>query len=250
MKRSLTMAYLLAGIYSLSPSALPAQDRHEDNAGASARRNRNGGPRAVQNSSLSQGSTNTASDSKVSKVQRGFDIAPVPLNLDGKDLGLVGLGSYLVNAQSGCNGCHSTGPATQYSPGGSPYFGQAKMVNPAVYLGGGRDFGPLIPGTAPIVSRNLTPDKTGMPIGGLTFEDFQKVMRTGVDLDHLHPKCTGAPDGKCLLPPFTGDLLQVMPWPEYQEMTDHDLRAIYEYLKAIPCIAGPPAPSNLHNDCN
>ncbi len=124
------------------------------------------------------------------------------------------------------------------------------MTNPAAYLGGGRDFGPLIPGTASIVSRNLTPDKTGLPAGGLTFDDFLKIIRTGVDLDHLHPKCTGAPDGKCLLPPFAGDLLQVMPWPEYQEMSDHEIRAIYEYLKAVPCIAGPPAPSLLHNDCS
>jgi hypothetical protein len=32
-------------------------------------------------------------------------------------------------------------------------------------------------------------------------------------------------------------------------MSDHELRVIYEYLSAIPCIAGPPAPSVLHNDC-
>ena len=43
----------------------------------------------------------------------------------------------------------------------------------------------------------------------------------------------------CFNPPFNGDLLQVMPWPEYQDWTDHDLVAIYEYLKAIPCIASP-----------
>jgi hypothetical protein len=42
-----------------------------------------------------------------------------------------------------------------------------------------------------------------------------------------------------LQPPFNGDLLQVMPWPIFQDMTDHDLRAIYEYLKAIPCNPGP-----------
>jgi hypothetical protein len=41
-----------------------------------------------------------------------------------------------------------------------------------------------------------------------------------------------------------------MPWPIHQNMTDHDIRAIYEYLSAIPCIEGPPAPSILHNDCN
>jgi hypothetical protein len=27
-----------------------------------------------------------------------------------------------------------------------------------------------------------------------------------------------------------------MPWPAYREMTDRDLRAIYEYLGAIPCL--------------
>lgn len=50
--------------------------------------------------------------------------------------------------------------------------------------------------------------------------------------------------------PFDGNLLQIMPWPLFQSMTVHDLRAIYEYLSAIPCIEGPPAPSILHNDCN
>jgi hypothetical protein len=250
MKRTLTMTYLLGGICMFSPSSiLHAQDRQEDQAGAHGKRDRNGELRALRNF-LSQGLTNAASDSKQSKIQKGFDAAPVPLNLDGKDMGLVGLGSYIVNIESGCNGCHSNGPATQYSPGGNPYFGQPKMTNAAVYLGGGRDFGPLIPGTGSIVSRNLTPDNTGLPVGGHTFDEFVKIIRTGVDMDHLHPQCMGAPDGKCLLPPFVGDLLQIMPWPEFQDMTDHDLRAIYEYLKAVPCIAGPPAPSVLHNDCS
>jgi hypothetical protein len=49
--------------------------------------------------------------------------------------------------------------------------------------------------------------------------------------------------------PFNGDLLQVMPWPNYKSLTDYELRAIYEYLSAIPCIAGP-ATGVLHNDCN
>ena len=164
MKRSLTMIYVLAGLCVFSPSStLHAQDGQADKAGAHGRRDRNGELRRLQNF-LSQGSTN-ASDNKKSKVQQGFDAAPVPLNLDGKDLGLVGMGSFIVNIGSGCNGCHSNGPATQYSPGGNPYFGQPKMTNPALYLGGGRDFGPLIPGTGSIVSRNLTPDNTGLPVG-------------------------------------------------------------------------------------
>jgi hypothetical protein len=49
--------------------------------------------------------------------------------------------------------------------------------------------------------------------------------------------------------PLNGALLQIMPWPTFQNMDDHDLRAMYEYLSAIPCIAGPPAPSPLHHDC-
>ena len=191
------------------------------------------------------------------RVRRGFEIAPVPLNLAGKNRELVGLGSYLVNVFD-CNGCHSAGPPTEFARGGNPYFDQPKVVNQATYLGGGRDFGPLIPGTPHIVSRNLTPDKTGRPEGGNTFEQFRQIIRTGVDLDSLHPPC---PAANCLPPPFDGNLLQVMPWPNYQDMTDHDLRAIYEYLSAVPCIEGPATPADLapasqyafkvlHNDCH
>ena len=186
-----------------------------------------------------------------SRIKQGFAIAPVPLNLVGKKRALVGLGSYIVNAQGDCNGCHNDGTATEFAPGGNPYFGQPTIVNPATYLGGGRDFGPF-PGPGPfphIISRNLTPDKTGRPEGGHTFSEFRQIIRTGVDMDNLHPTCTGAPDGNCLPLPFDGTRLQIMPWPLYHNMTDHDLRAIYEYLSAIPCIAGPPAPSPLHNDC-
>ena len=70
-------------------------------------------------------------DNNESKIQVGFKIAPVPLNLDGKNRALVGLGSYIVNAQGDCNGCHSAGPATEFAPGGNPYFGQPEKVNPA-----------------------------------------------------------------------------------------------------------------------
>jgi hypothetical protein len=185
-----------------------------------------------------------AADDDESKIQQGLAIAPVTLNLAGKDRALVGLGSYIVNAQVDCNGCHTSAPPSrpdlEWLPGGVPYFGQRPtQVNPKYYLGGGQHF-TLIPGLPDIISRNLTPDKTGRPEGGRSFEEFARIMRTGVDLDHLHPN----------LPfPFDGSLLQIMPWPTFQNMTDHDLRAIYEYLSAIPCIAGPPAPDPVHNDC-
>ncbi len=201
-------------------------------------------------------------DQDESKVEIGLAIAPVPLNFDRKDKRLVGLGSYIVNAQSDCNGCHSQGPATEYIGPGNPYllapphgpFTGMQQINPATYLGGGRDFGPF--GSKGellhLYSRNLTPNKTGRPEGGHTFREFLTIMRTGKDYDLVHPNCTGGTTtGSCLLPPFNGDVLQVMPWPVHQNMTEHDLRAIYEYLSAIPCIdtniAGAPV---LRNDCN
>jgi len=170
--------------------------------------------------------------SEESKIRQGFESAPVPLNLAHKNRALVGLGSYIVNNQGECDGCHSAGPQSEFLPGGNPYFGQPEQINPATYLGGGRDFGAYPAPNSPthIISRNLTPDHTGMPIGGDTFEEFLHTIRTGQDPDLLHPN---------LPPPFRGDLLQIMPWPAYRNMTDRDLRAIYEYLSAIPCIAGP-----------
>lgn len=184
------------------------------------------------------------------KILRGYQTAPVPLNLTGRDTTLVGLGSYIVNISGECNGCHSQGPANEFANGGNPYFGQAAKVNPATYLGGGRDFGafPDPAGNFPhIVSRNLTPDKTGLPAGGDTLAQFISTIRTGMDPDHLHPTCMGAPDGKCIPAPFNGDLLQIMPWPAYASLTDTDLKAVYEYLSAIPCLEG--GPNESPNRC-
>jgi hypothetical protein len=186
-----------------------------------------------------------------SRIEQGLAIAPVPLNLQGKDRDLVGLGSYWVNAVAGCNDCHTAPPPLQWAPGGNPYFkgNPPKVVNQSTYLGGGRIF-TLAPGTPSIVSRNLTPDRTGRPAGGRTFAEFVHIMRSGEDLDHLHPNCSSTVVSNCFpaFLPFNGDLLQIMPWPNYQSMQEHDLRAIYEYLSAVPCVTGPPS-GELHNDC-
>jgi hypothetical protein len=186
------------------------------------------------------------------RIKRGFEIAPVPLKIEGKDWRAVGLGSYLVNAAMGCNDCHSAGPPTQYLPGYNPFFGEHAKTNPETYLGGGRDFGKLEgPDSPDIISRNLTPDKTGLPEGGHTFEQFRTIMRTGKDYDHLHPNCSPTITTNCLTPPFDGNLLQIMPWPDFQNLTDRDLWAIYQYLSAVPCVESSPDPSNpLHNDCS
>jgi hypothetical protein len=148
-------------------------------------------------------------DGDESKIQQGFAIAPVPLDLRGKNRALVGKGSYIVNAQGGCNDCHTT---PSYAPGHDPFLGEPLQVNAATYLGGGRHFGPVI------VARNITPDEHGLP-GGLTRDQFITAMRTGIDKD--------------------GTILQVMPWPVFADMTDGDLNAIYEYLTSIPSLSGP-----------
>src|SRR6516225_1376004 len=87
-----------------------------------------------------------------SRIQQGFAIAPVPLNLVGKNRALVGLGSYIVNAQADCNGCHTLNPAVEYTGTGNPFllsppFSGRVTVDPSHYLAGGFDFGPF-PGGA------------------------------------------------------------------------------------------------------
>jgi len=173
---------------------------------------------------------NAAADLSESQIQQGLAIAPVQLNLKGKNRSWVAQGSYLVNAVGGCNDCHTNPP---YAEGGNPFLGQPKKIDPTKYLGGGAVFIPanaLFPGSHPIITRNLTPDHTGLPEGGASFEEFKSIMRTGVDPDHVHPEF--------------GMYLQIMPWPVYQNLTDNDLRSIYEYLSAIPCVEGDPGLNN------
>jgi len=153
------------------------------------------------------------------------------------------------------NGCHSAGPQTEFLPNGNPYTRQVPngpysgvtQPNSATYLGGGRDFGGFPTPASPlhIISRNLTPDASGKPEGH-TLVEFMTIMRTGVDMDQLHPNCTGAPTSSCTPFPFDGSKLLVMRWPAFRHMTDRQLRAVYEYLSAVPCIQGadPNEPSN------
>ncbi|HEV8413858.1 MAG TPA: hypothetical protein VGQ49_09710 [Bryobacteraceae bacterium] len=197
---------------------------------------------------------NNGSQDEKQMIQTGLAFASsagISLNMNGKDPDMVGLGSYLVNVAGDCNGCHTNNPATEYTTPGNPYllrpvFSGTKQINAATYLGGGSVFGPL-PGVdnahpVPIISRNLTPDKTGRPEGGNTLSDFKLILRTGVDLDHAHPSCptSGTAPANCLHFPFNGELLQVMPWPNFQNMTDRQLEAIYTFLSAIPCLEGGP----------
>ena len=143
-----------------------------------------------------------------SKIQEGFAIAPVPLNLHRKNLALVGLGSYIVNAQAACAFCHT---CPSFAPGHNPYDGVGDgQINAQNYLAGGLPF-PIFG----VVSKNLTPDSSGLP-AGRTFPQFLRILRTGNN------------------PGMPGQKLLGMPWPMFRYMTDRDIQAIYEYLSSIP----------------
>jgi hypothetical protein len=195
-------------------------------------------------------------------IQIGYAIAPVPLNLERKDHDLVGLGSYIVNAQADCNGCHTGGgpPNFNYANYGNPYLLNHPLgtkTDPSTYLAGGSPFGQAVPSSASaggfpngsippsyppdgypidpatgfpyagpvIISRNLTPDKNGLPEGH-RLEQFKEILRAGKDFDNIHPTCQSDTDpnialGICVPPPVDGSKLQVMPWPLFHNMTDH-----------------------------
>lgn len=134
----------------------------------------------------------------------------------------IARGRYLVNAMA-CTHCH-----TPHDERGQPI--------PGLYLSGHPEMAPLphwdaslleraiLVGFAPThtafagpfglsVAGNLTPDEeTG--IGTLTLEKFIESRRTG-----LHWRL-----GRPVMPPM----------PDYSEVTDEDLTAIYTYLMSLP----------------
>jgi hypothetical protein len=147
-----------------------------------------------------------------SEIKQGAAIAPVTLNMHGLNPALVREGSFIVNAQGGCNDCHTV---PSYAPGGDPFLGEPEQINQRCYLAGGAQFGPFR-------SRNLTP-QDGLP-AGLTLSEFKDALRHGTDYNN-----------------DATPILQVMPWPVYGKMSDKQLEAIYEFLRAIPPIAPRPA---------
>jgi len=147
-------------------------------------------------------------------IATGYKINAVKLNMTGRDPFLLGWGSYWVNAVGGCNDCHTN---QSYSNGGNQFMGQPKQVNAAGFLAGGQAFGPF-------TSRNITPATNGMP-GGMTLDMFPEAFAKVTDFAKAHPQM--------------GPLLQVMPWPAYSNMNPRQIRAIHEYLSAIPPLKTP-----------
>lgn len=53
---------------------------------------------------------------------------------------------------------------------------------------------------------------------GLSYRQFERLIRIGEESDE------------------PGEILQIMPWPIYAKMMRVDIRAMYEYLSAIPSL--------------
>jgi mono/diheme cytochrome c family protein len=101
-----------------------------------------------------------------------------------------------------CVACHSV-------PEGLPLAGGLKMA---------------VPMLGNIYTTNITPDKTN-GIGQYSFEEFDRVMRTGV-----------ARDGHRLYP--------AMPYPSYAKMSEQDMRALFDFLMNDVAAANTPNQSS------
>ncbi len=147
----------------------------------------------------------------------------------------VARGRYLVSF-AGCNDCHT--PWAFNKEMGMPVPDHTRFLsgNP---VGAPEPSGKVDPRTdlafigatftsfklpfGNVYSANLTPDKeTG--IGNWTEEMFLNVFHKGTHM---------GVEGRPVLPP--------MPWQEYRNMTDDDLKAVFAFLKTIPAIHNPVA---------
>ena len=140
----------------------------------------------------------------------------------------VARGEYLVTI-GGCNDCHTpwkmgmNGPEPDMSralsghPQNVPMPAPPKGNNAWIWSGAATNTAFAGPWGVSF-ARNLTPDElTG--IGIWTEEMFITTIRTGKHWGVSRP----------ILPP--------MPWFNYRQMTDEDLRSVYAYLRTIPAVS-------------
>jgi hypothetical protein len=147
-------------------------------------------------------------------------------------------GEYLVQTM-GCNDCHSPKRMGPQGPeviretmlSGYPSNRPTIKFEHELLKNGFSMFYPDLTGAigpwGTSFAANLTPDDTGL--GNWTFENFKKAMTQG--------KSKGMDNGRMLLPP--------MPWINYVNMEEEDLKAIFAYLKSIPAVKNvvpPPVP--------
>ncbi len=123
-------------------------------------------------------------------------------------------GGYLVNQVMSCGGCHTTRT-------GGNFIVEPERAD--AFLGGGNLFPPKGLGTLWVP--NLTPDvDTGL--GAWKDDEVLRALRDGVSRD-----------GHLMLP--------MMPFDEYQHLSDEDARSVVAYLRSIPAYKQPkPRPEN------
>jgi hypothetical protein len=158
---------------------------------------------------------------------RGLSISPLALGAstgegeddDGLARG-VGVGSYIVNAFAHCNDCH-TRPDRTVNP---------SKVNTASFLTGGTVFAtppPLRPilKTVRATSANLEGAKLGFfHEPGDTYARFRQIIKTGTLVDETPPRPLAFP--------------MALVAPNLAKLLESDLRAVYDYAKAIPATTG------------
>lgn len=140
---------------------------------------------------------------------------------------VIARGAYLVNV-IGCDDCHSPKKMTQQGP--VPDLDRRFSGHPSDEFLSKIDKNNIGPGKWILMNNsltafvgpwgvsyaaNLTPDETGM--GNWTFDNFKTSLREG--------KFKGIMEQRMLLPP--------MPWQNFKNLTDSDLRAMFEYFKTV-----------------
>jgi hypothetical protein len=137
---------------------------------------------------------------------------------------LLKRGQYLVTIM-GCNDCHSPKIMTPHGPeidsarmlSGHPASQRVPKVEGSVlqsWILFNHNLTAFVGPWGVSFAANLTSDETG--IGNWTEAQFFKAIREG--------KLKGMDNTRALLPP--------MPWNQYRNASDEDLRAIFAYLKS------------------
>lgn len=114
-----------------------------------------------------------------------------------------------------------TAPQNAPEPGNAEYGGYLVALGACTDCHGSNLAGGAIPFAEPGTpdAANLTP---AGDLGSWNEADFLTAMRNGM-----------TPDGEILDP-------ESMPWPEYANMTDEDIYAIFQYLQTLPAVSSAP----------
>jgi mono/diheme cytochrome c family protein len=129
----------------------------------------------------------------------------IPPHAPADDEPSIARGRYLAEGPANCVGCHTNADPMQ----------DMKYVNEP-FSGGGPhhvDVGIFVP-------PNLTPDVDTGVIASWSEEQFVARFRSGAT-------------------PFAGT---IMPWNNYAQMTDADLRSLYRFLRSLPGVRNDPGP--------